>query len=361
MSRTHAQIIVLVLQMLQDTGASTYGSAETGYAVAESLKEFAVYDPHISSMVFKIESRTGTDTAGTSKTLTDTTKSQFTTTDDSDEKVIHNTIDNTWATATAATASTETVITLTSSIMASGENYEIYNKRCWNKKQIYIGDVTDYLWVDSVEYPVGTKRNFKVYGDVLEIDADSIADSDLTVATLPDIDVLVRFAKPHVLTSLVVLGGKVKTTTTVGATSIGVYTFTDNEVVGLGDEFYLAGQRTVYSVTLGATMTNQTSSGRTIYFYPALVAEATADIAITFVKSTLKAQHEELFCHLVAARAVLSDNIRHIDAIPKGGPDVWARYQQWGERKLAEVLGKMERLRVPKTKHTYPRDQDEYL
>ena len=352
--RTHAQITTLVLQMLQDTGASTYGSAETGYWITESLKEFSFYDPHIISMVFKIESRIGTDTAGDSYKLTDTTKSQFLTTDGSDEKVIHNVTDNTWATATSATASTTTVITMTSDIIASGDNYEIYNKRCWNKRQIYIGDSTDYLWIDSVEYPIGRKRNFKVYGDILEIDVDGITDSDLTATNLPNIDVLVRFARPHVLTSLVVLAGKVKTTAAVGATSMGVYTFTDNEVVGLGDEFYLAGQRTVYSVTLGATMTNQSSTGKTIYFYPALVATATAEDVITFVKSTLQPQHEELFCHLVAARAVLSDDINYIDAINKGGTDTYAKFRDWGERKLAEVLSKLDRIGTPKTKRRYP-------
>ena len=64
MARTYAQITTLTLQMLQDTTPSTYDSTETGDWIEESLKEFATYDPHIVPVIFKIESRTGIDTAG---------------------------------------------------------------------------------------------------------------------------------------------------------------------------------------------------------------------------------------------------------------------------------------------------------
>ena len=352
MSRTHAQITTLVLQMLQDTGASTYGSAETVYWIAESLKEFSYYDSHIVDAVFKIESRTGNDTAGTASKLTDTTKSQFVDADATEEKVIYNTMDKTWAVTEDKDSSS--VLGLSADIMASGEGYKIFNKRCWNNKQIYIGDATDYLWIDSVEYPIGNKRNHKVYGDVLEIDVGTVADSDPTPTTLGDVNVLARFALPHTLTSLVVLAGTVHTTANIGATSMIVKGFTDNEVAGLGDEFHIADQKTTYTVTLGVTMTNQATTGKIIYFYPPLESAATATDVVTFVKSTLRPQHEELFCHLVAARAVLSDNINYINAINKGGPEVYSKYRDWGERKLEEVLTKLDRISIPKTKKRYP-------
>ncbi len=355
--RTYAQIQDLCEQMLQDTGAATYDVTETGYWIEESLKEFATYEPHIVPVIFKIESRTGTDTAGTTSKLTDTTKTQFLTTDDSDEKVIRNTTDNTWATATTATASTTTVITLNADIMASGEHYEIYNKRCWNNKQIYLGNPTDirhdsYLRIDSVEYPIGTKRNWKVYGDVLEIDVTNVNDSNLNVTNLPNIDVLVRFVKPHRLCQMTDLQGAVQATGTAGGVAIVAYNFTLTQSAEVGDEFHIANHRTLYTCTEAITWSDAVN-GNVLYFYPALEASAPKDDVIYFTKSTLKPQHEEIFCHLVAARAVLSDNINYINEINKGGPEVYARFREWGERKLGEVLGKLDRISTPRTKRIY--------
>lgn len=353
MSRTYAEITTLVLQMLQEntTTPVVYVAAETERWIEESLKELATYDPHIVDIIFKIESRTGTDTAGATDSLTDTTKSQFiATTDATDEKVVHNTTDNTWA---VVTASTLTVLTLSNDIFDSGDSYKIYNKRCKNEKQIYIGDVVDYLWVDSVEYPLGSRRNFKVYGEVLEIDIDTVEDSNSTLDPPNDVDVLVRFAKPHKLCQLIDLVGTCSAIELTGVTEIALAGLGSTEIIEIGDELHIADQRTLYTVTTGDTTAAGTA---TIDIFPGVESATAIGDGVTFVKSTLKPQHEEIFCHLVAARAVLSDNIRHINEIPIGGSDVWSRYQTWGERKLGEVLGKLDRLSPPRTKRVYPKE-----
>lgn len=361
MARTYAQITTLVLQMLQDTGIATYAVAETGYAIEESLKEFAHYDPHIVPVVFKIESRTGNDeTAATvTSTLTDEAKEQFLDTDPTQEKVIHNTTDNTWAVVLTHTSSS--VLTLSADIMDSGEHYEIYNKRCWNKKQIYIGGeaykgVTDYLWIDSVEYPIGTKRNWKIYNEVLEIDVDTVRDSNTQLSQLPNVDVLVRFAKPHRLCQLGGLTGQVHTAGTAADTSQQVKGFDNDDIVEIGDEFHIANHRSLYTMAIGVTLKTQTGVGSTLNFFPGLETATSIDDAISFTNSTLKPQHEEIFCHLVAARCVLSDNINYINAINKGGPEVYTRFRDWGERKLAEVLSKLDRISIPRTSRVYPKD-----
>lgn len=351
MARTYAQIEAFILQMLQDTAGGIYTTTETDYWIEDGLKEFSQYDPHIVDVIFKIESRTGTDTAGTALKLTDTTKSQFiATTDATNEKVVHNTTDNTWA---VVEVSATTILTLNATIMASGENYNIYNKRCRNSKQIFIGDMPVYLWVDSVEYPIGTRRNFKVYDDVLEIDVDTVADSDLTADPLPDIDVLVRFAVPHVLSQLTDWVGAVNASEEAGDTEIAIDGMGSTEIIELGEEFYLADHRTLYFVR--EEVETSGNAVATLKIFPALEAGTADTEIIAFRASSLKPQHEELFCHLVVARAVLSDNIRHINAIPKGGTDVWRRYQEWGERKLAEVLHKLERMSPIRTSRIYPR------
>ena len=125
MARSYAEITTLILQMLQDTGAATYNSAETGYWIEESLKELAVYVPHIVRMPFKIEARTGSATSTSPNNLVDATNDQFLATDDDNEKVVYNTTDKTWAVITSY--STAEQVGLSNDIMASGESYKIFN------------------------------------------------------------------------------------------------------------------------------------------------------------------------------------------------------------------------------------------
>ena len=185
----------------------------------------------------------------------------------------------------------------------------------------------------------------------MEIDVDIVADSDTTNGDLPNVDVLVRFAKPHRLCQLTDLAGTSTNIEPVAETTLAVENLGTTETIEIGDEFFIADQRTLYTVTTGVLLSGGAGN---ITVFPGMEAATVAGDVINFTKSTLKPQHEELFCHLVAARAVLSDNIRHINTIPKGGTDVWFRYQQWGERKLAEVIGKMERIAPPRTKRRYP-------
>ena len=348
MATAYADILVKILQMLQDTAGATYDkTTEVAYWIEESLKEFSTYDPHIVDVVFKIESRTGTTTSATS--LTDATKDQFVAGDATDEKVVHNTTDNTWAVVLAN--SDVDVNTISRDIMASGDNYRIYNKRCWNERQIYIGDVTDYLWIDSVEYPVGQRRNFKVFGEVLEIDVDRVNDSDSTLTTPQNIDVLIRFAMSHVLSQLTHWDGELTAATAEGGKRIAIDGLSGTETMELGEQFTLENHRSVYIVNREVALI---SGAEDIDFYPPLEAAASDNDDITFVQSTLKPQHEELFCHLVAARAVLSDNIKYIDEINKGGENVYARYRDWGERKLFEVQEKLDRIKKQRFYERFP-------
>ena len=349
MPRTYADCETLVLQMLQDTGKAIYDSTELGFWFEEGLKEFASYIPHIVDVVFQIESRTGVDTTGTASSLTDATESQFLSTDPTDEKVIYNTTDRTYAVVEGFTSTS--VLTLSADIMDANEGYRMYNKRCTNEKQIYIGDLTDYLWIDSVEYPIGMKRNWRVYDEVLEIDVLRVDDSDTTKTNLPNVDVLVRFALPHVLSQLTDWDGELTANASKGDTTIAIDGMGAAEIIEEGEEFHLENHRTLYIVTADVTMS---SGAGNVNFYPPLEADATDNDDINFRKSTLQPQHEEIFCQLVAARAVLSDSIRHINAIPKGGPRTWLNYQDWGERKLGEVLSKLRRNTTPMTKKRYP-------
>ena len=322
MARTYAETLAAISQMLQDTGNATYDTTELGYWIEEGLKDrdFNKAFPHIVPVVFKVESRTGTDTAGTASSLTDNSKNQFVSGDATNEKVVHNTTDDTWAVILAN--SSTSVNTLSGDIMDSGESYEIYNKRCRSKRQIYIGDVTDYLWIDSVEYPIGTPRNWIVFNDVLEILVDLVGDSDSTLPTLGKVDVLVSFVKPHRLLQF-------------------------QSSCDSADN-----QRYRYTITADVTTS---ANAATIAFFPGLERTVTADVeSLTFVTSTLLPDHEEIFAQLVAARAVVSDSLNYINDIPKGGQNTWANYQTWAAGRLVDVLSKMASQKR-RTKRTYPR------
>lgn len=361
MAMTYAQITTRVLQMLQDTGAATYGSAETDMWIEEALKEFSTYIPHIVGVVFQIESRTGTDVTGTQDKLTDAVKDQFLTTDPTNEKVVHNTTDNTWAVVTDEDE--PDVLTLSVDIMDANENYRIYHRRCRNAKQIYLGNwgdyqwnAVDYLWIDSVEYPIGTKRNFKVYDDALEIDVDSVADSNLNITTLPNIDVLVRFAKPHRLLQMTDTHGALVKAEVAGTVGFPFKGFTDGETIEVGDEFHIANHRSLYTCTEAIVLSNQTSAGSVCHFYPPLEAGASTDDYINFRVSTLNPHHEEIFCNLVFAKAILRDNIRFIGEVNVGGMNTWRDYEVKAYNMRTQALTQLRRMTPPKTKRIYPKD-----
>jgi len=324
-----ANVTSEILQLLQDTGAATYDSTETGNAIKAEKKRLSRYAPFLVDVIFHIESRTGSETAGTASTLTDTGKSQFLSTDDDNEKVVHNIKDDTWAVVTGYTSTS--VLTISADIMDSGEEYELYNKRCKNNKQIYIGDMPAYLWIESVEYPVGTERNFKVISqDIIELDASdsAIKDSDSTLSTLNPADVLVKFALPQILNQMTDLAGAVHTNAAAAATSMQIKSFTDAEIVRVGEAFNIADHRTTYIVTAELTLANQASTGSALSFYPPLEADASADGVITFVESTLRPNLEDLLERMVVSRAVQSDSINYIGGIDRD-PNAMRKFQQW--------------------------------
>ncbi len=307
MALNYAAILAEVLQYLQDTGAAIFASAETQYGIENELKHLSRYSPQVIDVIYKIESRTGTDVTGTASSLTDLVKLQFVASDATQEKVVHNTTDHTWAVVLAN--SSTSVNTLSADIMDANEKYAIYNKRCRNKKQIYIGDMPSYLSVKLVEYPIGTPRNYtRVSNDVIELEVydGTIRDSDSTLDTLSKTEVLVKYAIPHVVCQLADLVGEVHTAGVAGAKTMQIKSFTDAEIVEIGDQFTIENHMATYIVTTGVTLNYQVAAGSSIGFYPGLEAAAPGDSIITFRKSSLTPEEENYLIRLVSARACIS-------------------------------------------------------
>jgi len=312
---SYAQVLAEILQYLSDTGAAIFATAETQYGIENELKTISRYSPQLIDVIYKLESRTGTDVTGTASSLTDLVKLQFVAGDATNEKVVHNTTDHTWAVVLAN--SSPSVNTLSADIMDANENYAIYNKRCRNKRQIFIGDMP-FMWIKSVEYPIGTPRNFsEISDDVIELEVyDSvIPDSDSTLTTLNDVQVLVKFAVPQIVCQLTDIKGEVHTAGVAGAKTMQIKSFTDAEIVETGDQFTIENHITTYTVTTGVTLNYQTAAGSSISFYPGLESAAPGDSIITFKKSSLSPAEENFLIRLVAARACISKSTSYYTLI----------------------------------------------
>ncbi len=307
MALSYANVLAEVLQYLQDSGAAIFVTADTQYGIENELKHLSRYSPQAIDVIYKIESRTGTATSGTS--LTDTTKNQFVGGDATYEKVVHNTTDHTWAVVLAN--SSTSVNTLSADIMDSGDKYAIYNKRCRNKKQIYIGDMPPYLSIKLVEYPIGIPRNYtRVSNDVIELEVydSTIRDSDSTLTNLSQTEVLIKFAVPHTLCQMTDLVGAVHTArdlSTLPVSAVIAYGFKLTETCEVGDTFYIANHRSLYTCTEAITWSDATN-GNVLYFYPELEAPVLQNDVITFNKSSLTPEEENYLIRLVSARACIS-------------------------------------------------------
>ncbi len=351
--RDYSAMTILINQKLQSAGTMDYSVAEVDYQIEESLKEYSTYRPHLVDVILEVEGRYGTDETGaaTTDTLTDTNKGQFLAADATNEKIVHNITDNTRAVVLTQTSTS--VVTLNSDIMDSGEFYKMYNRRCWNQKQVYIGDVPEYINIHSVEFPIGERRNWKLYDRTLEIDTAIIPDTNSNTAkitSLPNDEALVRFNMPHQLTQLTDWDGVLTASALVGATTLAGSTLQAAGTLEVGTEFNIENMRRTYMVTGTAAIATTVA----VTFYPPIEATADSTWAINFRKSSLEPSDEEMFADLVASRIAINKSPLYFNAISLGGGVVYQNYLTWGERRLSETLGKLTRTTKPKTSQRYP-------
>ncbi len=301
--QTYAQLQNKVELNLQDTAGSIYDQSAGGEiqeAIADSLRDVANYVKHIVRVVYQVESRGGSATATTTGSLVDTSNLQFVAGDV--DKVVHNTTDDTWAVITGFTSTS--VVTLSKDIMASGETYYIYNKGCHASNQINIGDVTDYLWVDHLEYPVGTWREIEdIDGDILTFGIDS-AYIDDSAETASRVDVHVYFNKRHKVSQLTDLSATVYLVAgySAGDTSMLIDGLQSSGTIKEGQEFTIQYRKELYTVTADATIA---TNAATISFYPGLEADVDDNDVLTLKLSTLDTMTEPVFCKYAAGTVMM--------------------------------------------------------
>ncbi len=357
MPKTFATIMTEAAQDLQDTAGTIWGqtvvTGELPLQLERAFKEVSDFKPHIRKLSFFIESRVGTATSTTSNALVDSTKAQFLSTDVG--KWIKNKKDLTWAEVTVFVSTSQ--LTLSKDIFVADEGYSMFNKGCSSNKQFNIEDMIDTIGGDhgvmqdtehSPEYPLGTKVNVKVTGDIVTLDIDYNPDNSDAANTGAQTEIFVWFTTRHRVSQMTDLAGAVDLGAgyVAGSTSMVIDDLTSSEIISEGQLFTIAGIRGVYMATAAVTVG---SLEATVTFYPGLDSAAEDDDAVTFIGSTLTAHLERLVVDLTTSRAFLS---KYANNIPLGGEGTYARF----ERKLALVLSELEDLLEPETKTDWPKE-----
>ena len=231
--------------------------------------------------------------------------------------------------------------------MASGEGYEIYNKGCWNSRQINIEDSGDFLSVIGAVYPVSpdlmwsgsmeNMRNVKLLSQnkIAEIDTWFV---DNTKDTDADKDVHLYLARQHSLNIETDLAGKTTAAGSAGATTIAVDGFTASGTYYKNSLFYFS---TIDAVSVNSRLTYRLKSdvtmstgAGTLSFFPALECDVDNNDDITFIISTLTPDLERVLIDMVTGQILMAEGISKVNAIPIGGVSVAPRTFEMGREIL---------------------------
>ena len=136
------------------------------------------------------------------------------------------------------------------------------------------------------------------------------------------------------------------------ATTVSLTALQSAGTIEEGEQFTIENHRRIYTVNADAAIASSTAA---ITFYPPLeAAVASTAWVISFLKSSLTPRDEELFADMVAGNLAISKAPKFFNTIPVGGGEVWSKFLSWGERRLAEVIGKLRRDNPPQTKRKWP-------
>jgi len=348
---------------LQDSTNAIWTAAEVGLKLDDAMIEASWYVPYVMKDIYTVESRTGSASSTSANNLVDATKSPFVSGDTG--KVVYNVTDKTWAVITSYSSATQ--VGLSKDIFTSGEQYEIYNKGCWNSKQINIANSEGYLWIIGVEYPAlrspytrrQSMRNFTLHEQqkILEIDVAYVDDSAVATA---DKDAYLHLARPHVLNPMTDLAGEVDFGAgyAAGSTTIHMDGLGATETIYKGALLYfgqLGGNtvdsRFVYRVTEDVTLSSNEGD---VKIWPGLESALVDNDDVTFLRSTLTPELERAVVQLTAGRCAMSKSIKYINTISVGGGSSYSRYREWGQGEVAQAIRKLKTLQDPELKAYIP-------
>uniref|UniRef100_A0A6M3XXR2 Uncharacterized protein n=1 Tax=viral metagenome TaxID=1070528 RepID=A0A6M3XXR2_9ZZZZ len=361
---SRAEIIDRIESLLNDSANTTFSAARLGTLLEDAITEISEAVPYVSRDIYTIESRFGNASSTSASNLVDSSKSQFASGDTG--KVVYNKTDKTWAVITSFSSTSQ--VGLSNDIFTSGEPYEIYNKGCWNRKQINIENSDDFIWVIGAVYPVlpdwgypqVNMRNVKLYNEnkIAEIDVGWVDDSGLSTA---DKDVHVYFARQHKLNDMTDLLGAVNNGAgyAAGSTSIILKNLQTSGTLYKDTLFTIAlasgiSSRLTYRVTADATIT---TNAATITFTPGLESAIVDSAVVTFTGSTLTPELERIIVPIVAGEALMSQGVFSINRFSRGGTSTPRNFYDIGER-MAEKARRRLKSFVDvglRSRHSYSR------
>lgn len=345
---THAEILDQINNILGTTLSTTWTDAKLSLLLSDAITEVSEAVPYVMRDIYTIESRTGMATATTTDYLEDSSAA-FVAADVG--KVVYNSTDKTWATIVSRSSATK--VGVSKDIFATGEHYEIYNKKCWSEKQINIEKSSDYLWIIGALYPVQpglwlrNLRNVIEHSrDIIELDVAGVDDSSKAKA---DKDVHVYFAREHKVDVMVKLTtGATTAAGTAGDTSIAVDGLDTTGTCYKNSLFYFTkidavttDSRLIYRITEDVTFSG---GAGTIKFFPGLECGVSENDTITFIRSTLTPDLERIIIQIVAGEAIMAEAVTQINAIPKGGTGVSTKLYETGERMAEKARLKLKSL-----------------
>jgi len=355
MAKTYAALKAEILSELQDVNAAVWNlspnTTEVETKLNNAILEVSEYHSYYVLYRFEIESRTGTATSTTAGSLVDS-QGQFLSTDTG--KVIYNTTDHTWATATYADANT---LTLTGDIMVSGESYEMYNEGCRSNREIYIGDVTDYVGdhhgvaldhEHATEYPKGTRRSVEINGNVLTLlldsDPNDSADADA------DVDVFVWFKVNQRVSQLTDLAGALTGAFAAGLASVEIDALQTTGTFAQDTLFTIANCRGTYRATADATITDTVA---TVAFFPALEDAVLNNAVVTITGSTLDTRLERLVVAIASGKAQMSKAGMY--ATTDYGGTVWKTHFDLGQARYLMAINELKESMKASSRRIYSR------
>ena len=353
---TRANIIDQINNIIGSTLTTTWTDAKINQLIDNALSEVSEAVPYVMVDIYQLETRRGLATSTSSDNLVDTANAHFVSAAADVGKVVYNTTDKTWAVITSF--STTSQVGLSVDIMASGESYEIYNKGCWNNKQINIEDSGDFLWVLGAVYPVNPNwmfssstenmRNVKLLSQnkIAEIDTWYVENTKDTDANK---DVYLYLARQHHLDvmTLLITGA----TTAAYAAGVKLINIDGMDTTGTcfkNSLFYFTlidtvatDSRLVYRVTEDTTFV---AGAKDVKFFPALECGVSNNDTVTFISSTLTPDLERILIDLVTGQVLMGEGISQINAISKGGQAVATRSFEMGRAILEKARNQLKAL-----------------
>jgi len=343
-------------EALRDSSNTYWSTGEIDSRIITALREASRYRPHLVRITYQIESRYGTATSTSSGNLVDATKDQFLSTDTG--KRIYNETDHTWA--DVLSYSDAETLGLSHDIMASGEEYYMYNKGCSNNRQINLEDILDYVGencgVQRLEYPIGKRRNVDWVDSagILQIGMNRNPDDSDPNKTNQKIDIHVWVNKRHKISQLTDFAGAVNNAGgySKGATSMAINGLQSTGTIERDQEFTLANRDQVYTVTAAATIS---SNAATISFYPGLDADVANSVVITLTQSTLDEELEEILLKYIVGQCMIDEAKTHIPTFSLGGTNTYKRFLDAASVDYNDARRRLERLARPEPTKVYAR------